>query len=170
MAVRPVPDAPPSFLSPIREREQAATPGPWSTQRAVIAGLGGAYVIEHGEDEIALVDCAGDLRLEQELADAEFIAESRTAIPRLLAAVEAALKLHGPGCVTILGALCKRHENHRFFSITATEADDVRACRDCEATVYTSCAGCGTGASVEACPTRAAITTALAGEEADGGG
>jgi hypothetical protein len=84
----------------------------------------------------------------------------------LLAAAEAVLKLHGPGRVTILGALCKRHENYRFFSITSTEADAVRACRDCAVTVYSSCTGCGPQMDVDACPTRAAITAALA-ETAD---
>jgi hypothetical protein len=88
----------------------------------------------------------------------------------LLAAVEAALKLHQPGCVTILGALCKRHRSHRFFSITSTEADDVRSCPDCAATVYNSCTGCGPQVSVDSCPTRNGITAALAGKEADDDG
>ena len=89
--------------------------------------------------------------------------------PRLLAAVEAVLKPHQSGPVTILGSLCKRHENHRFFSVTRTEADAVRACPDCPATVWTSCAGCGPQVSADACLVREAITAALAGKEAGDG-
>lgn len=83
---------------------------------------------------------------------------------RLLKAVEAVLKLHQPGRVAILGALCERHEAHRHFSITRTEADDVRACPDCTATVYASCTGCPPGVDVEACVIRTAITRALTGD------
>ena len=84
-------------------------------------------------------------------------------LPSLVAAVEAVLKPHQPGPVTILGALCKRHENHRFFSVTRTEADDVRACPDCAATVWTSCVSCGPQVSADACLVREVITAALAG-------
>ena len=97
--------------------------------------------------------------------DAWFITTARTAMPRLVAALEAVLKLHQPGRVMILGALCKRHESHRHFSITSTEADSVRACQDCTATVYRSCTGCGPQVSVDACPNRAAITAALIAKE-----
>jgi hypothetical protein len=83
-----------ALLAGWREAEKAATEGPWSTQKAVIAGIGGAYVIEHGEAEIALVDCAGDLRGEQELADAEFAVTARTAMPRLLDVAKVALSHH----------------------------------------------------------------------------
>ena len=82
--------------------------------------------------------------------------------PSLLAAIEAVLKLHQPGPVTIIGTLCKRHSNHRYFSITSTEAEDVRACQDCEAMVYRSCSGCGHPAPVDMCPVREAIRAALA--------
>ena len=153
-------------LERLHRIEQAAMGGPWTSQKAVIAGIGGAYVIEHGEAEIALVDCAGDLRLEQEPADAEFIAEARTAMPRLLAAVFDLLKQHRPGPVTILGSLCERHANHRYFSIDACEAVDVQACTDCEATVYRSCTGCGHPVPVDSCPIRKTITRELTGKEA----
>lgn len=95
---------------------------------------------------------------------------SQEDVPRLVAAIEAVLAPHQPGRVQILGHLCKHHENHRYFSITSTEADHVRACPDCTATVYTSCAGCGIGMSVDECPVREAITRELAkGETGDGG-
>jgi hypothetical protein len=79
----------------------------------------------------------------------------------LLAAIGVALEPHQPGARTVLGALCKRHENHRYFSVTSTEADDVRACPDCTAAVWTSCAGCGGGVPADECPVREAITREL---------
>lgn len=85
-------------------------------------------------------------------------------VPRLVAALEAVLANHQPGRIAILGSLCKRHENHRHFSITRTEADDVRACPDCAASVYTSCTGCNPQVSIETCPDRLAITRALNGD------
>ena len=62
---------------------------------------------------------------------------------RLLAVADAVLELHQPGSIAIAGALCPRHENHRFFSISSTEAADVEACPDCPAAVYVTCTGCG---------------------------
>jgi len=67
--------------------------------------------------------------------------ESCGYVHRLVKAIEAALKPHQPGRNRLSGALCSVHENHRFFSITQREADDVAACPDCPATVYTSCDG-----------------------------
>lgn len=87
--------------------------------------------------------------------------ESAADVPRLSAAVEAVLKPHQPGPVVILGALCPRHENHRYFSITAVEAADVAACQECGATVYDSCTGCGPQVRLDSCPVRAAISGEL---------
>ena len=89
--------------------------------------------------------------------------------PRLLAAVEAVLAPHQPGCAVILGALCPRHEAHRFFSVTADEAADVAACPDCTATVYVSCAGCAGRIPLDSCPGRRVITAELTGEDAGNG-
>ena len=89
--------------------------------------------------------------------------------PRLFAAVQKALAQHRPGRLVILGALCSRHENHRHFSITSTEAADVTACPDCPATVYDSCAGCGPHVSLDSCPVRTALTRELLGEGEDPG-
>ena len=83
---------------------------------------------------------------------------------RAASAAAAVLANHQPGPVVILGRLCRRHENHRHFSITRTEADDVRACPDCTASVYTSCTGCNPQVSVDTCPDRLAITRALNGD------
>jgi hypothetical protein len=89
--------------------------------------------------------------------------ESAGDVPRLLAAVEAVLAQHQPGRVLITGALCPRHENHRHFSITGTEAASVRDCPDCAAAVWTSCAGCGPQMPLDSCPARTAISAALLG-------
>ena len=83
---------------------------------------------------------------------------------RLLVAVERVLELHQPGRIKVFGYTCKSHEQHRFFSITSTEAGDVRACGQCTATVYNACTGCGPQVSVDACPVREAITAALTGD------
>ena len=88
--------------------------------------------------------------------------------PALLAAVEAVLAHHQPGRVLITGALCPRHENHRRFSITGTEAASVRDCPDCAAAVWTSCAGCGPQMPLDSCPARTAISAALLGEVQSG--
>jgi hypothetical protein len=88
-------------------------------------------------------------------------AASAADVPRLLAVADAVLDLHKPGRVTIVGALCPEHENHRFFSITRTEAADVAACPDCAGAVYETCAGCGTSARLDRCPTREAVSRAL---------
>lgn len=83
----------------------------------------------------------------------------------LLGAIVAVLEDHRPGRAVILGRLCRRHENHRYFSITSTEADGVRACPDCTATVYSACTGCGQQVSADACPVRSTIGRELAGKD-----
>lgn len=117
-------------------------------------------------DEVTCTYCA---LVEQEQADAEFIAAARTAMPLLLGAVIAVLEDHRPGRIAILGRLCRHHENHRYFSITSTEADGVRACPDCTATVYSACTGCGQQVSADACPVRSAIGRELAGKDSSDG-
>jgi hypothetical protein len=97
--------------------------------------------------------------------DAAFIISARQAVPRLLAAAQAALEPHRPGRIVIIGDLCNRHEAHRRFSITSTEAAHIVACADCPATAYLSCDGCGIGMPLDRCPARAAITRALLGSE-----
>lgn len=105
--------------------------------------------------------------LEEVRADADDEAAGLTAerdVPRLLAALEAVLAQHQPGRIAVLGALCSRHKDHRYFSITSTEAADVTACPDCAATVYVSCEGCGLPMRLDSCPARAAISRELSGE------
>ncbi len=136
----------------------AATPGPWEAHSHLRQ-----YSIWHDELDQPL---AREVRVWD---DAVFISAARTAMPRLVAAAEAVLARHGPGRITILGKLCERHESHRFFSITRTEAAGVEACPDCPASVYVSCAGCGPQVRLDSCPDRAAITSALTGEERSDG-
>jgi hypothetical protein len=81
---------------------------------------------------------------------------------QLLKALDAVLELHQPGVFAITGSLCKYHENHRYFSITATEAADVRACPDCRATADRSCT---CGGMAYPCANVRAISRALLGEE-----
>lgn len=136
-------DDPTAYLAGIKDRAKAAADFPL----AEFAGL-----INHDTKTVG-----------------GWIAASALDVPALVAAVEAVLKLHQPGPVTIIGTLCKRHANHRYFSITSTEAEDVRACQDCEAMVYRSCSGCGHPAPVDMCPVREAIRAALSGKKAGDG-
>lgn len=99
-------------------------------------------------------------------ADAAFIVAARSAVPRLLAAVEAVRDLHRPGPIVLVGAVCEEHEAYPHFSITNTEADRVRACTACEATVCVSCT-CGY-VDLDRCPHRVAIATALLSKEDPG--
>ena len=87
----------------------------------------------------------------------------------LLGALEAVLARHQPGRVMILGKLCRKHEDYRHFSISATEADEVGQCPACMATVYVSCTGCGVPRPLDDCPDRRAISAALTGTESTDG-
>jgi hypothetical protein len=99
------------------------------------------------------------------------VADSAMDVPVLAAVIDAVLELHGPGPITILGSgsLCRHHESSRFFSITIAEADAIRACPDCAAATWVSCAGCGPSVDVDECPTRAVIARELTAERGDGG-
>jgi hypothetical protein len=80
----------------------------------------------------------------------------------LFGAVEAVLAFHQRSRLVLLGALCKDHAVCRDFSITSNEADRVRACPDCSATVSVSCT-CGYP-DLERCPHRLAIARELIGK------
>jgi hypothetical protein len=86
-------------------------------------------------------------------------AKSATDVPHLLAAVEAVLDMHRPGHIKLLGSVCQDHEAFPHFSITSTEADRVRACAACAATVCVTCT-CGY-VEFDRCPHRAAISSAI---------
>lgn len=80
-------------------------------------------------------------------------------VPRLLAAVGRVLALHQPGRFVVLGAVCEKHEPYASFSITSTEAQHLKDCPDCPATVSVSCT-CGYP-DLDRCPHRVAITDEL---------
>jgi hypothetical protein len=157
-------------LAAIRERERAATRGPWEGEDdedcwrlfgATGTGLHPLQILKapkHGTPYAEYWPRKND---------AEFIAHARSDVPRLLAAVEAVLELHQPGPVLLLGALCKNHAEYRFFSIDSTEQERLRACPDCQAVLRIHCT-CGSG-RFDRCRARVAITSALLGEENPGG-
>ena len=70
----------------IEARANAATPGPWTAETTGVAGGDHWYVCDEGE-AIASISCNDGTNEDQREPDAEFIAHSRTDIPRLLAAV-----------------------------------------------------------------------------------
>jgi hypothetical protein len=145
----------------------AATQGPWEhlLDNEVTYG----YRREGSKHIATWIATAGegdeDISEEEDDANADFIAAARSYVPVLLAAVEAVLALHQPGPFVLLGALCKDHAVCRDFSITSNEADRVRACPDCSATVRVSCT-CGYP-DIERCPHREAITAKLLSEEGE---
>ena len=144
-----------------RAAEQSATEGPWEAHSHAAGPCCDIRVHDIWQDEqdaYIAQDCLTE-------ADAGFIVEARTAMPLLLGAVERLLEDHQPGRAVILGRLCRRHADYRYFSITSTEADGVRACPDCTATVYSACTGCGPQVSADACPVRATIGRGLAGKD-----
>lgn len=69
--------------------EAAATPGPWHTEPS--KHVSGRYVID--TESRTIMHVTGPVH---SLADAEFIAHARTAVPALVAAVERVQALHTP--------------------------------------------------------------------------
>jgi hypothetical protein len=114
-----------SALDEIREREQAATPGPWEVHTSATIGINLA------SDETDWPLAQAWMRLE----DAQFAAVARISIPRLLAAVDAALGRH-------VQAVIEDMPEPRF-----------RYCDTCS------------GHPAWPCPEVAAITAALAGTQ-----
>ena len=88
-----------SRLAEIRARAEAATEGPWED---VVDDLNEDVDVWHDREYRLWIANTGELftaseqRARQILADAEFIAASRTDLPALLAAVEAVRELHTP--------------------------------------------------------------------------
>jgi hypothetical protein len=74
------------YLAAVQQRADAATGGPW-TQRNYTGDVVGNSSVLYG-DRFGVRDIPWD--------DAEFIAASRTDVPRLVAALTAALDLHRP--------------------------------------------------------------------------
>lgn len=88
-----------SRLAEIRARAEAATEGPWED---VVDDLNEDVDVWHDREYRLWIANTGNLftaseeLARQTLADAEFIAASRTDLPALLAGVEAVRELHQP--------------------------------------------------------------------------
>lgn len=82
-------------LADMRERSEAATPGPWGTYAAY--GSRGVEVADT-EDMVFIQD--GGITYAAHEADAQFIAHARTDLDDLRGAVEDVLALHQPVVVT----------------------------------------------------------------------
>ena len=168
-------------LTEIRDREQAATKGPW---RKTLAPNGGPMVETTWLVPEGYVGSGMTVRVtnhmlgtagkhEEEAANAEFIAHAREDVPRLLAALDEVLKLHRPrqlyGMVESFsgGRLCAHGPD--YDGDAHFEGDDgVWYCRDHPTVmVCDSCADPAYGDMYAEwpCATYAAITRALTGED-----
>jgi hypothetical protein len=147
-------------LAPIRDREKAATPGPWKVER------------EHGYDtdgqpwslpsvtgpdgEDILLGGAG-----QPGADLRFTAHAREDVPLLLAAVEALLAQHTPTARVARTGKCPAHEGSMFAP---------SGCPECRKVTYLpGCAECrdqfGDPVPFADCRARKAVLAELARKE-----
>jgi hypothetical protein len=147
MASEPDPVA--AKLAAMREHEQRATPGPWYSEPNTGAGR---VWVQIGRRHFADADCEPLFNVRylgtpatdeqrwreyvQREADAAFIVTARTAMPRLLAAVEAGLAAHP----------------------SQTTANGLLLCPNCTRDM-------GVFVSADRCLIRAAITRELLGEE-----
>lgn len=127
-------------LAEIRAREQAATEGPWRALGTGVANGDHWYVCNEGE-ALAYIAANDGENEEQREPDAQFIAHSRTDMPRLLDALEAVLALHKP-------------ESYDEDWIDGGQAG--YACYTCDD-------GTGHGFATYPCPTVRAITNVLGG-------
>lgn len=86
-----------TVLAPIRKREQSATPGPWETTER--HGIGAddegwsELTVKSPSGVVAMTYWTDALETSSPEADGAFISNARADIPRLLAALYAALKL-----------------------------------------------------------------------------
>ncbi len=154
-----------------RKTHLEATPGPWGSEEKHgrdIADEGWSEVRIIGPldspSPIAITYLTNILEADYTEADAAFIITARTAMPRLLAAVEAALKLHArqdkPVRSWDLGLRCEAHD---WTKNTVRSFDAVRDCPDCSYRDRHPCVHCR--CEDWPCPTVLAITAALTGAE-----
>ena len=114
------------WIAEQRRIEQAATEGPW--RAAVVARYVDDDGCERGKGAIYPAGPMGPPPLfvtpDWVAADAEFIADSRTALPKALAALEAVLKLHKPVAVYAQADECEcGNEDHTI--IESEQGDDL---------------------------------------------
>jgi hypothetical protein len=141
-----------ALLAGWREAEQAATPAPW-----VVYGIGDDEIwSEEPWDHVA--ETMGNL------PDAAFIVTARTAMPRLVAAVEAVLELHTRQDKPVLcwDHVCDAHRDKRGIPVQPPPRD----CPGCRFHEMRVCQYCSCPNDEWPCPTYRAITAALTGEEA----
>ena len=159
------PDDPASAaLAAIRAIEQAATPGEWKHRtaegRSDWTSGSKAYAVHRVEADAE----PRGIGIFSTTADAEFVVTARTAMPRLLAAVERVLELHArqdkPVRSWDLDLRCAAHDWTRN---TIRSFDAVRDCPDCRYTEYYACSHCRCPDDAWPCPTVRAITAARAG-------
>ena len=84
------------WIAEQRRIEQAATEGPWDTSTTSWAPEARMVDVPDGDDEMSLAWEAGGGLCVMSRANAEFIADARTALPKALDALEAVLALHQP--------------------------------------------------------------------------
>ena len=150
------------WIAEQRRIEQAATEGPW--RAAVVARYVDDDGCERGKGGIYPAGPMGPPPLfvtpDWVAADAEFIADARTALPKALAALEAVLALHQPVKIYAQADECGcGDEDHTI--IESPQGDDL--CWDTP-TGELCCPECldeDSGAIDYPCPTVAAITEAL---------
>ncbi len=172
------PDSAAAYLAEVREREQAATPGPWWSDEdelmwrlhgvhAIIpAQMGGLIPEQVMNHQIAKAPKSGTPYAEYwpNAADDAFIVAARSDVPRLAAAVEAVLAVHvrqeQPVRHYGLGDACPKHHLNAFGRPNYAT---FRDCPDCRYTEYYVCSHCQCPHDNWPCPTYRAITTALTG-------
>lgn len=166
----PDPDLLAAELARMQAITDAATPVPWS-----ITEKHGRDIADEAWSDVRITGPAGEQIMlayltgilepgsPSEDADPDFVIAARSFVPRLLAAVGRVLALHQRGRFVVLGAVCKDHEAYPNFSITSTEAQHLKDCPDCPATVSVSCT-CGYP-DLDRCPHRVAITDELLGKD-----
>ena len=150
------------WIAEQRRIEQAATEGPW--RAAVVARYVDDDGCERGKGGIYPAGPMGPPPLfvtpDWVAADAEFIADSRTALPKALAALEAVLARHQPVKIYAQADECGcGDEDHTI--IESPQGDDL--CWDTP-TGELCCPECldeDSGAIDYPCPTVAEITEAL---------
>ena len=171
----PDPDQASTALAAIRAVEQAADPAPWT-----ISARHGVDIADEGWSEVSIVTGDGApvaltflshvLEPGRDEENAAFIVTARTAMPRLLVAVERVLELHArqdkPVRSWDLDLRCAAHDWTRN---TIRSFDAVRDCPDCRYSEYYACSHCRCPDDAWPCPTVRAITAALTGQEAGDG-
>ena len=91
------------WIAEQRRIEQAATEGPWDTSTTSWAPEARMVDVPDGDDEMSLAWEAGGGLCVMSRADAEFIVDARTALPKALDALEAVLARHPWECLECEG-------------------------------------------------------------------